>query len=146
MNSRPQEPAQEPELSSINSLPSSLLHAVFSSLGPKGTHSGNSEVEPAGTYYLRIALASADAVSYFDKMPLHVGCCATDLCNVSATCTCWSRLTRDKASNNTWKKFYTSRWRVTGAAGEDVCWQSKYGSKMKQVRMCIVLLSTLAMR
>lgn len=59
--------------------------------------------------------------------------CTTDLCSVSATCLLWSKLTKDKASNNVWKRFYTSRWRVTGAAGEDICWQSKYGSKMKQV-------------
>eukprot|EP00878_Enallax_costatus_P004696 GHUV01004944.1.p1 GENE.GHUV01004944.1~~GHUV01004944.1.p1 ORF type:complete len:937 (+),score=344.31 GHUV01004944.1:194-3004(+) len=85
-----QEAEQEAEPANINSLPSSLLHAVFAHLGPK------------------------------------------DLCSVSATCVLWSKLTKDRASNNVWKRFYTSRWRVTGTAGDEVCWQSKYGSKMKQ--------------
>lgn len=70
-----------------------------------------------------------------------------DLCVVSATCQHWRALNQDKASREQWKQFYTSRWRVMGPNGEDVCWQTKYGSKMKQVgsynalhRQCCVLL------
>jgi hypothetical protein len=62
-----------------------------------------------------------------------------DLCVVSATCQLWRKLNQDKAANGVWKRFYTSRWRVLGCSSqEDVCWQTKYGSKMKQVRrlMC----------
>ncbi|WIA30910.1 hypothetical protein OEZ86_000962 [Tetradesmus obliquus] len=44
----------------------------------------------------------------------------------------WRRLTRDRVSNSTWKHFYTQRWSVSPPAGDEVCWQSKYGSKMKQ--------------
>lgn len=56
-----------------------------------------------------------------------------ELCVVSATCRLWRQLNQDKAAKGLWKTFYTSRWRVLGATGEDVCWQTKYGSKMKQV-------------
>jgi hypothetical protein len=56
-----------------------------------------------------------------------------ELCAVSAVCSHWRQLNQDKAANGVWKKFYTSRWRVLGSSGEDVCWQTKYGSKMKQV-------------
>lgn len=62
-----------------------------------------------------------------------------DLCCVSCTCMLWRRLTRDRVSNNTWKHFYTQRWSVSPPAGDEVCWQSKYGSKMKQVRLLIVV-------
>lgn len=59
-----------------------------------------------------------------------------DLCVVSATCQLWRKLNQDKAANGVWKRFYTSRWRVLGCSSqEDVCWQTKYGSKMKQVRL-----------
>ncbi|WIA11004.1 hypothetical protein OEZ85_011161 [Tetradesmus obliquus] len=44
----------------------------------------------------------------------------------------WRRLTRDRVSNSTWKHFYTQRWSVSPPAGDEVCWQSRYGSKMKQ--------------
>lgn len=57
-----------------------------------------------------------------------------DLCAVSATCQLWRTLNQDKAAREQWKQFYTSRWRVLGPGNEDVCWQTKYGSKMKQVR------------
>lgn len=56
-----------------------------------------------------------------------------ELCAVSATCALWRQLNQDKCANGVWKNFYTSRWRVLDASGEDVCWQTKYGSKMKQV-------------
>eukprot|EP00882_Tetradesmus_deserticola_P033194 GHRQ01037894.1.p2 GENE.GHRQ01037894.1~~GHRQ01037894.1.p2 ORF type:complete len:111 (+),score=22.91 GHRQ01037894.1:12-344(+) len=56
-----------------------------------------------------------------------------ELCCVSCTCLLWRRLTRDRVSNSTWKHFYTQRWSVTPSTAEGVCWQSKYGSKMKQV-------------
>jgi hypothetical protein len=62
-----------------------------------------------------------------------------DLCCVSCTCLLWRRLTRDKVSNSTWRHFYTQRWSVMPPAGADVCWQSKYGSKMKQV--CVLQVS-----
>ena len=57
-----------------------------------------------------------------------------DLCVVSATCQLWRALNQDKGAREQWKQFYTSRWRVLGSSSHDVCWQSKYGSKMKQVR------------
>jgi hypothetical protein len=80
----------------INSLPCSVLHGIFSHLGPR------------------------------------------ELCAVSATCAAWGALNRDKAANGVWRRFYTSRWAALGCggggpAGEEVCWQTKYGSKMKQV-------------
>jgi hypothetical protein len=56
-----------------------------------------------------------------------------NLCCVSCTCLLWRRLTRDRVSNSTWRHFYTQRWSVMPPAGDGVCWQSKYGSKMKQV-------------
>lgn len=57
-----------------------------------------------------------------------------ELCAVSATCALWRGLNQDLCSNAQWRQFYTSRWRVLDGSGEDVCWQTKYGSKMKQVR------------
>eukprot|EP00775_Hariotina_reticulata_P009993 gene9993-10148_t len=57
---------------------------------------------------------------------------ARDLAACTAVCRVWCKLNRDKASNSLWKGFYTNRWRVTGTTGDGVCWQSKYGSKMKQ--------------
>lgn len=56
-----------------------------------------------------------------------------DLARASGVCKLWRRLNRDKASNAQWRSFYTARWRVFGAP-EDTCWQSLYGSKMKEVR------------
>lgn len=57
-----------------------------------------------------------------------------ELCAVSATCALWRGLNQDAAANAQWRQFFTSRWRVLDGSGEDVCWQTKYGSKMKQVR------------
>lgn len=78
--------------SSINQLPSPILHNIFGLLGAK------------------------------------------DLSCVSATCTLWRRLNRDATSNRIWKTFYTSRWRVSSESdgGSDMCWQTRYGSKMMQ--------------
>jgi hypothetical protein len=59
---------------------------------------------------------------------------AKDLCCVSATCTLWRCLNRDATSNRIWKKFYTTRWRISeeNDANATVCWQTRYGSKMMQ--------------
>lgn len=123
-----QQAEQEIEPVNINSLPSSLLYAVFAHLGAKGGLSGawpSSNGLPLDLTYLRWL-----QLHICHHRPCFV---AADLCSVSATCVLWSKLTKDRASNKIWKRFYTSRWRVTEAPGDEVCWQSKYGSKMKQV-------------
>jgi hypothetical protein len=65
---------------------------------------------------------------------------ARDLATCTAVCRVWRKLNRDKASNSLWKGFYTNRWRVTGTASNDVCWQGKYGRKMKQVSVAVEAL------
>jgi hypothetical protein len=60
---------------------------------------------------------------------------------VSATCALWRGLNQDKAANGVWRQFYTSRWRALDGSGEDVCWQTKYGSKMKQVSRHTMVLA-----
>jgi len=74
------------------------------------------------------------SASHFSFLP------ARDLAACTAVCRVWCKLNRDKASNSLWKGFYTNRWRVTGTAADDVCWQSKYGSKMKQVSIAVEAL------
>lgn len=102
--------------------PSPSLHApaLRSSVAPVGTEDEQNEQH---INHLPPALLH----SIFG----HLG--PRDLAAVSVVCQLWRDLNTDKAANKQWKQFYTSRWRVLGPSGEDVSWQTKYGSKMKQV-------------
>lgn len=66
-----------------------------------------------------------------------------DLATVSTVCQLWRQLNGDSAANLQWRGFYTNRWRVLGPSGDDVCWQTKYGSKMKQASWSVSHASAL---